>query len=79
VTGFPRVLSYQVAGAVEAGELVVVLKKSEAEPLPASLCAGAPSHRQAASVPGFCNAEISRATSVALAFMNARRAARQVP
>jgi DNA-binding transcriptional LysR family regulator len=35
--GLTRVLSYQVADAVEAGKLVVVLKKFEAEPSPISL------------------------------------------
>jgi DNA-binding transcriptional LysR family regulator len=35
--GLTRVLSYQVADAVKAGKLVVVLKKFEAQPLPASL------------------------------------------
>ena len=35
--GLTRVLSYQVADAVEAGKLVVVLKKFEPEPAPISL------------------------------------------
>lgn len=35
--GLTRVLSYQVADAVEAGKLIVVLKKFESEPAPISL------------------------------------------
>ena len=62
--GITRVLSYQVADAIQKGELVLALEEYEPPPIPVSsrLSRRRPNSAQASSLYGFCCAPTARAS-----------------